>query len=244
MEEPPLFSVFIHSYYEVETLLNRLIPLSEKFSFDIFLNTVLTTGEKEDKHFGMVNLFPSGRIVHRRSTNAGKDIGGKLVLIDTFIRLESTSEFVVFLHDKKSPHKVGGDRWFENLISIVEPTVVDKVLDVFRKDQRVGIIAAKGSLAKDQNDNGQRKNTNAALLEKLKDKYHIHPHDATYVAGTMFWARTEIIMDFFRNHNPLEIRESLEEGNVLDNTEGTMTHSWERLLSWIVSSQGYSIEEV
>ena len=32
------------------------------------------------------------------------------------------------------------------------------------------------------------------------------------------------------------LRKQLENGNVIDNFSGTVTHSWERLLSWIVTS--------
>ena len=60
----------------------------------------------------------------------------------------------------------------------------------------------------------------------------------------MFWTKAKPIMDFFKNYNPLEIRMDLEDGNVLDNFNGTTTHAWERLLSWIVTNQGLTIKGI
>jgi hypothetical protein len=33
----------------------------------------------------------------------------------------------------------------------------------------------------------------------------------------------------------------LESGNVLDSDNGTITHAWERLFGWIITSAGYKI---
>jgi hypothetical protein len=59
----------------------------------------------------------------------------------------------------------------------------------------------------------------------------------------MFWVRASIFEDFFSMYSPLSIRAQLEEGNVLDD-EPTITHTWERLLSWLVTSKGYKIKGI
>jgi hypothetical protein len=60
----------------------------------------------------------------------------------------------------------------------------------------------------------------------------------------MFWGNGHVLMNFFKRHNPLKIRQTLEEGNVLDNFGDTNTHSWERLLSWIILAQGLDVKTI
>ncbi len=66
--------------------------------------------------------------------------------------------------------------------------------------------------------------------------------DHRFVAGTMFWARAKPLLEFFRQHAPLDIRKGLEAGNVIDEKHGTNTHAWERMLSWIILEKGYQIK--
>ncbi|MBA3706225.1 MAG: hypothetical protein H0W84_10105, partial [Bacteroidetes bacterium] len=65
-----------------------------------------------------------------------------------------------------------------------------------------------------------------------------------FVGGTMFWIRAEIMNSFFRKNNALDIRATLEKGNVLDHEHGTYSHSWERMLSWIAIDQDYYIKGI
>ena len=58
----------------------------------------------------------------------------------------------------------------------------------------------------------------------------------------MFWARATPILSFFGDHPPLDIRKTLEKKNVMDDFGGTITHAWERLLSWLIFAQGYTIK--
>ncbi|RNI29229.1 rhamnan synthesis F family protein [Rufibacter latericius] len=244
MIEEPLFSVFLHCFYEVEEILEKLQPLEAFYPYWLFLNSVI-----QSRHF---EKFSSSRfadlqiqnIIHRRSTNVGKDIGGKLVLMDAYLRLGIKTKYLVFVHDKKSPHLADGRQWFNNLIRIIHPPVVKSILEAFQKDARIGIVASKGSVMKETNSLGRFQSNNGQVLSGLQERYNIYPKDPSYVAGTMFWVKSELFTQFFSVFPPLEIRASLEEGNVLDNEAGTFTHSWERLLSWIVTSQGYFIKEV
>jgi hypothetical protein len=60
----------------------------------------------------------------------------------------------------------------------------------------------------------------------------------------MFWARAAPLLQFFKKHPPLDIRKNLELGNVMDDKNGTLTHSWERMLSWVVSEQGFKLKGI
>jgi lipopolysaccharide biosynthesis protein len=93
-------------------------------------------------------------------------------------------------------------------------------------------------------EEGQFIGNNKNILNNLLGNYQIKPSSFAFVAGTMFWARAKPMKDFFCSYDPLEIRKDLEDGNVLDNFSGTITHSWERVLSWIITSKGFLIKGI
>ncbi len=135
--------------------------------------------------------------------------------------------------------------WEENLFRIIEPDFVEKALAFFRENPKTGIITAAGSI---HNEYDYQKKSfisnNKNELSRLTENYNITITDHRYVAGTMFWVRTLPLLAFFRKHTPLDIRKKLEDGNVLDEEHGTYTHSWERMLSWIISNHGYNLKEL
>ena len=132
-----------------------------------------------------------------------------------------------------------------NLFRIAEKEYQQKVLDIFNTQPSVGIVASSNAI-RNEWDNEQKKDhyTNSAFIESLKNEYGIHPPGLQFVAGTMFWVRAVLLENFFAKHQPLAIRATLEEGNVMDNSKPTTTHAWERLLCWIVTSGGYQIKGI
>lgn len=177
--------------------------------------------------------------------NQGKDIGGKLALLDLCLKLDIESEFYILLHDKKSPHTTLGEKWREKLFRIIEPQNIEKIKNMFAEDNQLGIVAAKEFIINEYDkDRDVFKCTSNSILKELIIKYGLNISNFDFVGGTMFWIRSEIFNDFFRRFKPLEIRATLEKGNVLDHLHGTQTHSWERMLSWIATDQGYKIRGI
>jgi hypothetical protein len=117
-------------------------------------------------------------------------------------------------------------------------------LKLFSENNQCGLIATEEYIITEAFEDGSFSGINGSLLTAILARYSIQPTNYLFVAGTMFWAKAKPVNDFFNKHNPLEIRQQLEDGNVLDNFSGTVTHSWERLLSWIVTSQHYSINGI
>jgi lipopolysaccharide biosynthesis protein len=177
------------------------------------------------------------------SANTGKDIGGKMLLIQLLLRLHPEIPYVIFLHDKRSYQKHSGAFEKEQLFSIINPGNFEKIVTAFEQTPKMGIACSKGSLRNEYMGEDGFKTSNSELLNDLMNKYDIHPTDYHFVAGTMFWMRTSILKGFFGKFQPLQIRSTLEEGNVLDHDKGTITHSWERMLSWIATARGYKIKE-
>lgn len=241
-------SVFFHNYYGahkewIDFLCNKIsIPFSLFYNIvedsiynvnEIITQDIIGSGKKSllEKH-----------IVYT-SPNQGKDIGGKLVMMDSFIRLAFDSDLIVFLHDKKSPYKIQSEQWSAKLFRIIEPSFINVMIKCFEKNEEVGIVTSADSI---YNEFDFTKNffssNNRDILKKLCSDYKITHEDFRYVAGTMFWVRTKPLIGFFNRYSPLEIRSTLEKGNVSDETAGTFTHAWERLLCWIVFQQGYTIK--
>lgn len=191
-------------------------------------------------------LSPSGlqQFYRKESTNQGKDIGGKLILMDAYLRLGIKSDYILFLHDKHSPYHTGGNEWKNNLFRIAQKEYEQKIIELFN-DPITGIVASQNAI-RNELDNEQKSNAyiNSPLIQALKDKYKIQPPHLQYVAGTMFWVRASIVEDFFNKYAPLYIRGELEAGNVTDHSNPTNTHAWERLLSWMVTSKGYQIKGI
>lgn len=170
--------------------------------------------------------------------NKGKDVGGKLALMDLYLLTGVATDFIIFLHDKKSPHSLYGDRWREKLFKIIRPEYVKKITAMFGKEPSVGIIGAKEFILNESVIRGNEvEAVNRRKTEQLAAKYNIHTKDFRFIGGTMFWVRSIIYIDFFKQFAPLECRKLLEQGNVMDMELGTYTHSWERLFCHIATAR-------
>jgi lipopolysaccharide biosynthesis protein len=245
-----MICLFFHNYYGQHEHWIRLFSEKITVPFTLFYHiTDDSPYNQEDIQFlaGRLQENISGdclkRIVLRRSPNQGKDIGGKLVLLDAWLREGIDSTCCVFLHDKRSPHKVQNKEWQERLFKIIEPAFVEKALPLFEKASHVGIVCERDSI---HNEYDYAKHSfataNRELLKELLPAYDIHTTDYRYVAGTMFWANARPLRTFFGKYPPLDIRKTLEKGNVMDDERGTYTHSWERLLSWLIFAQDFAIK--
>lgn len=249
VKNPYNLSVFFHNYYGADHDWLQFFSKNFAFPFTLFYNKVAGsyTRLKEETNHSSAKL-PNApllqQLIIRHSTNKGKDIGGKMVLVDAYLKLNTQSDYVLFLHDKQSLHQHNGQQWKTNLFRIAEKEYQQKALDVFSKHPSVGIVASSSAI-RNEWDNEQNSNhyTNSTFIENLKKAYGIHPPSLQFVAGTMFWVRASLLQSFFTTYPPLAIRATLEEGNVMDSLP-TYTHAWERLLCWMVTAQGYQIKGI
>ena len=130
------------------------------------------------------------------------------------------------------------------LLRIVSEENIHKIEKIISNNNNYGIIAAQNYTRKEIMQGDTFAGNNGILLSQLIKEYNIRCKSYEYVAGTMFWAKGPVLFNFFRHFDPLKIRQSLEDGNVIDNFAGTMTHSWERLLCWILTSNGLNIKTI
>lgn len=232
-----MICIFLHIYYpgSLPELLPLLRPLLRDDDY-LFINLV------QDTHRQMPEIPKQENIIVTRSTNKGKDVGGKLLLLDLYLRLGIKSEYMIFLHDKQSPHAATSGFWKTELYRIIEPEQVLIIQSVFNKAKKVGLAGSKRFIQNEWNTKTKLfETTNHAILLELLNQYRFLINDYSFVAGTMFWVRSCIYETFFLQHAPLAIRAMLEEGDVLDLDNGSFTHAWERLFSWIATAQGYKL---
>lgn len=236
-------TVLYHIFYEdtigsIEEELGYVRSLGASFFFNICAETP-NCGEIKQY---LQTHFPGSCITI--SSNKGKDIGGKLLLLKTCIELGVEPEWLVFLHDKKSLQALNAKTWKKELFRIIDQEYLGEVETIMMSQKNCGIIAARNYVQKELIEAGRFVGRNGPILTRLLEQYPVGKPSNEYVAGTMFWAKAPVLLDFFRKHDPLAIRQSLEAGNVLDNFAGTFTHSWERMLSWIVTANGLNIKTV
>ncbi len=236
-------TVLYHLFYEdsYDKLCMELEPLLV-FETTFLFNICIETPDKKIIIAVLRNKFPGCFIII--TSKKGKDIGAKLALLQLFLELQIETDYLLFLHDKKSLQALKSSTWKKDLLKIIAPESIQKIFKIFQANNDCGLIATDEYIINEPFEGGRFSGINGKILTELAMKYAIKPTSFSFVAGTMFWAKVKPVKDFFVQHNPLEIRKDLEEGNILDNFSGTITHSWERVLSWIITSQGYSIKGI
>lgn len=240
MNNNPNIAVLYHIFYEdtYEKICLELAPL-QKLKVVFLFNICDETPNKILIAKVLRNNFKGCFLLS--SSNKGKDIGAKLALIQLLLSLNINIEFILFLHDKKSLQALKSATWKKDLLKIITPENISLVIKKFENNPHYGIIGTKEYVITEEFENNKFTSINGLIISNLLLKYKLNPASYHFVAGTMFWAKAKPLIDFFIQYNPLEIRKSLEDGNVIDNFSGTNTHSWERLLSWIVINSGYKI---
>ena len=238
-----MFAILIHIYYKDswELIFREKLKQIEGKRFMLLINLSIDIIDKQPLIAEILNEFPEAFLIE--SPNIGKDIGGKLALIDLLLKLDLSPDLLVLLHDKRSPQAIMGERWRNKLLSIIEPSVISRVGKMFLKQENLGVVGAKDFIINEYHKNNSSRNNNE-LLTLLVKQYALQTKDHHFIGGTMFWVRSQPFLEFFRTYPPLECRKQLEAGNILDVQNGTYTHSWERLFCWITMSRGYKLKGI
>lgn len=231
-----MIAVFLHIYYKesIEEIAPLLTPLKQKGA-TFYINLTAPLSAVDIKKLEIPDA------VVKISHNLGKDIGGKLLLLQQWLLLGAKEEYLIFLHDKKSPHSPLAHFWKTELFKIIDSHNIEIALKHFTNNVTTGIICSKAFIRNEHIAGTNFNTTNNLLLRELISTYNIVTDEYSFVAGTMFWCRSAAYRAFFKQTSPLSIRATLENGNIDDFKNGTITHSWERLLSWIGTANKQNI---
>jgi len=231
-------SVICHFFFP--EIARKLLENLEKIDDDetmFFVNIQGDTPEHETLLHDARERLTHVKIL--KTSDKGRDIGAKLLLIDLLIELGTPSLYTLIIHDKKSPHVPNGSFWREELFKIIEPQHFKKVIEIFEEKTEVGIVAASKFIQNEHIKNSDSFMCNSSQkIKELLRTYDIETVDYNFVAGNIFWIRTELLLQFFKKRPITQIRQQLETGNSMDFVKGTYIHAWERIMSWIATSQG------
>lgn len=238
--EQPEITIMTHIFYdttwkEIKRKLKAFDGLNTNFFFSISEDCLIKDEIIEDVHKSFSNVFVL------TTSNIGKDIGGKLALIDLYLTLQMNSDYIIFLHDKQSPQTLVGESWKNNLHKIIEIKNYNKIINVFEQNADVGVIGAQEHIINEYDSNTQQFRYNNELVPQYLKKFNISIDNYEYLSGTMYWMKACILENFFKKNSPLRLRAELEAGNVLDNYGATNAHTWERMFCWIAANEGYKI---
>ena len=136
----PTVSVLCHLYYEhsldiLKPYLDNLSAYDTTYFFNLCTEVPYRSRLAKRLHASFKNT------VITCSPNVGKDIGGKLLLVDAYLKLQKPSRYMVLVHDKNSPHTPMGELWRTKLLRILEGQNVQHILKEFAANHSVGLIA-------------------------------------------------------------------------------------------------------
>ena len=223
--------VFAHVYYaELWDELSRHIANLPEGIYDLYVN-IAEGGVTRKITPAIKSKFPNAKI--QVNKNFGRDIGGFFRLWEN-IQAEDYHA-VCLLHTKKSPHVEGiGGVWRGDLLRAILGTKerATENIKIMQVDKSVGQI---GALNWRQVEPDICELKYAQLLEKIGCPEQV---EVEYLAGTMMFARTEVLAKVFSVVKDIE----LELGDDLSQKahgSGQWAHAVERFIGHTVEAMGY-----
>ncbi len=237
--------LFIHLYYE-DTWLEIYQAIKQLLKDQVYVILHLPVESPFAEKIEPILKLKFPNVLTVKSTNRGKDIGAKLVMLHVYQSLSLNHDYFLFIHDKKSQQiGPGGNEWRKKLLRITDPKCQNEVFRLFQTEQ-TGMVGAQEHLISETTHDIQTVflHQRQFTLDAAKEVGIHYRKEMRFVGGTMFWVRSTLLLNFFKSIDPLFVRSNLENGNVLENDGVSLTHAWERILGWMVCSQGYKIEGI
>ena len=230
-------AIMIHGFYldKLNSILSSLPPGGNQHgipSLDLYISTPHSQVE-EAKRILMKQSWP--RVYLCGVSNRGRDISPFLLnLLPEALRIGHQS--FIKLHTKKSPHLKAGTDWSDHLInSLLSNKFLSTLNDDINQDPQLGLIAPSGTLFKSSVALSRNVDHLQTLLEK-KQWDGAWALRQSYVAGSMMAGRLSAMRALEQLQLTLDDFEP-EQGQ----TDGTLAHALERMISWAYANQGLTI---
>lgn len=223
--------VILHLYYV--DLWGYFLPYLKTIDTDIDLYVTITDGHSglfTDIHDAIISEFPQAFIYSL--PNKGMDVAPFLYVLNEIYSSKRTYDVIIKLHSKKSlAHSYElGERWRNQL--------TDALLGSLPKLQN-GYYACVGSNNTMVGSSSWIQNQNILGYEQQFFKEEITFSDYEFVAGTMFMANFNLIMDWFVQNSIYDrFYKEFEDGYIGD---GSIAHQLERVLGCLVKLNGNQI---
>jgi lipopolysaccharide biosynthesis protein len=171
--------------------------------------------------------------------NRGMDGGGWLAAVNHIIKKDLHYDYMLKIHSKGGPDALS-DAWRRVLLDAIIGTKdrAEECLSTLRENPNVGMIGSRGMFLVE----GRRRD-----VETFSKRLGLPPRNRyIFVAGTMFWARFEILAQPFRNLDMDLLLGELSYGKP-KKRPGTKDweshgHWMERIFGNLVSNAGYQFE--
>lgn len=177
--------------------------------------------------------------------NRGMDIG-PFVEVMNYIAAEGRNyDYLIKIHSKKSIEASGdeaGAKWRRELLEglLGYRGKVDRVLNLFETDERVGMIGPRGMLLeKSSKDQAANANLNQNKMQELGQRLKIRDRTLQYFRGSMFWCRFQPIASAL-----LDAKLSINDFEPGYATDASYAHAMERLFACIIRSNGQTLYEL
>ncbi len=218
-----------HVYYP--ELWDELAEGIAQIPGEVDVVVTLVEGRAEHLTEPIRSRFPGADV--RVLANQGRDVWPLLQVLDRV----PGHDAVLKLHTKRSPHMRNGDAWRRELLDgLVGSTQrIEAILGLMAADRRIGMVApARNVLGR------EFLGANRARVEALARKggRTFDPDQLWFAAGSMFWARPEVLL-------PLaDLGLAAEEfGPETGAVDGTLAHAVERYLGVLAADQGLAVIE-
>ena len=231
-------AIIIHGFYvdKLQDILSIMPPGGHQNGIpdlDLYVSTPLNRIEEVKKILaqqGWARVYLCG------VNNRGRDIAPFLLnLLPEALRIGHHS--FVKLHTKKSLHLKKGNDWSNHLInSLINRSFLSKLNDAIEKDLELGLFAPAGTLLRSSIALGCNADHLITLLEKMQWD-GAWALAQSYVAGSMMAGRLSTMKPLERLELTLDNFET-----ELGQTDGTLAHALERLISWQYAKQGLTIQ--
>ena len=226
-----VLAIVVHAFYEdvFAEIIERLHEIKE-VPFKLFVTTTHEKGASIDdilKSSGFpYELLPVA--------NHGRDVLPFLKIINRVV--DEGYAYILKTHTKKSNHRKDGDIWRRDLYDkLLNENSICRALDTFNRDANVGLIGPSEHVVPMNFYWG----SNAMTIESLARRLGQAPEKIkplTFIAGTMFFARTDALAPLL--NMAIEDADFEPEGGQVD---GTLAHALERAVSISCKTKSYDL---
>lgn len=224
-------AIVIHAFYEdVFTEIVERLHEIKAVPFKLFITTTHAQSERIDAIL-QSSGFPYQLLP---VDNHGRDVLPFLKIVDRVV--EEGYAYLLKIHTKKSNHRKDGDIWRQDLYDkLLNENSILNALDSFNRDANLGLIGPSGHVVSMNFYWG----SNARTVESLACRLGQTPEKIkplTFIAGTMFFARTNALAPLL--NLAIEDADFEPEAGQVD---GTLAHALERAISISCKTKSYDL---
>ncbi len=168
--------------------------------------------------------------------NRGRDV---LAFLEALRRSQIPPDAIILkVHTKVTQHRLDGSDWRKSMLdSLVQPSIVSRVLDAFASRSTLSLVAPAGYIVPLKTYIGENQPHIDALL-RMGGWPPIQPDTDVFAAGTMFFVRRSSLDAILKL--PLEPSAFEDEAGQKD---GTVAHALERLFTMAIRREGGEISD-